>query len=559
MNRFVRAGGPWRVAGPVMALALLAACEELGEPVVLTVGSRSITEGELRARHSDLDARDRPPLTSREERLRFVDRYVDRLLLREHGESLLAAGAPQLEARLRQAREEALLARLQVLVGSEAALDSAAVRQAYDRMCVSHRVQLAWFGSEEAARDALARIEAGTPFERFLDPSDARAEYWAAWSAMSDPVTDVLPGTEPGEIVGPDFVRSGWRLLRVVDSRVVDPGELTELRARILQGLMVRSTLEGAQRVVTEWRAKSPPHIDEAVVQKIAEGTCRAILTEDATEDDAAWAVPVLDPDESARVVATWAGGQLTAGDYVAIVTGLARGQRPRAPVLALRIRTLVGDAVDRALLLEEAERRHLAGEFWAARSLRLDREEILVQAAITDLEGTVQGAAGSDSLLQILRESQPQLFRRDARARILRFDLPTREAAQRELEAIRRAGGGEAYLRSLLEGDEPMGANYHVLDLEYRNAPDLPLRDEIFEGGVGTLSGPHELLGSWVAMVCLDLDEGREYTAEEMQEFVSNRTGTGGAVVAQWLAQRRAERGVSIDEDALDALGPGS
>ncbi len=548
------------LAAAVLGTAALAGCAELGEPVVVTIGPRAVTAREIREWNADRAAQDRLPLSSREDRNRCVQAFVDASLLVEYAEGLLTAPDSDLPDRIHRAREEARVERLQILLGSEASPDSVAVADAYRTMSTTHRVQIVRFGTEAEAAAARSRIEQGEPFEDFLDPSDARSEYWATWSPLPDVVGDALPELEIGEMHGPERNRGAWFLLRIIERRDIDPGPFGEARSMVLRGLQVRANIERAKELLVTLREKAGIRIEPEAVDRLAAATRRAILAADATEDDQDWAVPRLEPDESDRPAATWNGGTFTLTDYATMVAGVARGQRPRAPVLDQRIQEVLETALDEILLSQEAERRRLGEDFWVQRLERRRREEILVTAAMEDIVDRAPQAAVSDSLLTLLRESQPQIFRRDDRARILRFDLPTRDAALREIEAIRRAGSGQARLREIVESPRPLGANFHLLDLERRSTPDLPLRQEIFEGGPGSISGPHELLGSWVAIVCLDVEPGRELSTEEMQELLGTRgSGPGAGAVAEWLADRRRQVGVEVDPEALDTLAPGA
>jgi len=559
-RRPFRLRGPRGLAVPLAgALVLLGSgCTELAEPTVVTIGSQALTARDLREMHAALDAGQRSSLATREERNEFVDRVVERVLLEEHGRELVAAGKASIEEEVAAAREDWLVRRLRTILGSDAPLDSVTARAAYDRMGLLHRVRMVAFPREEEARAARAALAPGEGLDRLPTFSDGHGiETWVAWSPLPDPLADLAAEQSPGEVAGPVLLRSWWRLVEVVDRRPAEQEDFETVRPRILRGLRVRGEAEAARALLDTLRTDSGLRIDASAVSRLAELTREAILRPDATENDVAWAVPSLPADDLSRPVAEWKGGVFTGADYVEVVEGANRGQRPRAACLELAVLGLVQEAVERRLLAAEAERRGLGQDRWVRQAVARDRADRLIRVAVTSFEQGNEPFAASDSLLAILRTSQPQLFRSEARARLLRFDLPTRERAEREVREIRRAGGGPERLRELLEAPWPFPGTYHLLELTRAAFPDSAMARAVFDGPRGVPTGPWEVPGTWAVVVCLAVEPPRDLTPGEIRATMS-AGATRPSVVQEWVRLRRTQVGVTVNEDALDELGPG-
>ncbi|GJM43431.1 MAG: hypothetical protein DHS20C21_02730 [Gemmatimonadota bacterium] len=535
----------------------LSACDDLAEPTVLTIGTRTFTARSLRDIHGAIDASQRPPLATPAERLRFVDRVVERTLLAEHASALIGRGELDAQPVLERLRDDALIRRLRVLEGAGVALDTTTVALAYERMRTLYHVQGLLFPNEREASEVVSRLGDGAALRdlpEFL--GDASLDTWVSWSPMPDPIADLVEDAEPGQVIGPVPSRNWWRVLQVVDRRPADLEPYETLRPRILRGLRLRAESEGIGAVLDRLLPESDLIVHEDAIQRLAEHTRRAILAPGATENDAGWALPQFESEDD-FLIAEWKGGSLRKNEYTELINSLPRGQRPRSSGLAAAIRAVVTDHVERRLLVREAKRRGLESDRWVKRQLRTQEADRMVQWAVADLEQAGEQSVATDSLIAALRESQPNLFYREPRARVLRFDLPTRAAADHELAAIRAAGGGLPRLEQLLLSETPAVGGYHLMDLT-RGSVNVPgVEEAVFDEPVGSVSGPYELVGSWAVIACIDREPARLMTDDDLRESLGRQPG-GGNVVDEWIQARIAEVGVTVDEAALGDLRPG-
>ena len=549
---------PRRLALRSLAILLLGscvACGELGKTPVVRFGQRSLTADDLRTAYADLEPAARPSLATRDDRREFVERLVERRLLLDEGERLLAADSAT--ARDVAERRSILVRRLRTIEAGDSPIDSAAVAAAYQRMRTTHHVDVFCFAREDDARTAKQKGLAGTE-----GTGAYRYDMWLVWSPFPDAVADAVVDLPIGQLGGPVRAGGGWRLVRVRERKPYDPGSIDPLRPHIFQGLRGRRESAAVDELAGRLRAAANVQLDSAAIQLLVESTRKAILRPGSAEQDEAWAMPTLNAEQESTRVATWKDGALTLGDYVRVLRRQPRGQRPRW-MLEAEIRRTVDMEVTSRLLFAEAERRGLAAEYWVLRALERSRQERALQRAIVEIERTGRESdvdTAADSLTTHLQATQPDLFAQSARARVLRFDFPTAEAGQAEIERIRRAGGPEARLRAILDGDAPPMGLYHLLYVTPAEMPSQEVVPRIFASGPGAVSGPHRLGDTWVVLACLDVQASTQASREQVLSELRARLAenAGARRVEEWLKRRKTELGVDVDDAALDALAPG-
>ncbi|MFN8178805.1 MAG: peptidylprolyl isomerase [bacterium] len=540
----------------LLGVASLAACSAFGDRPVVRFGSHVLTLENLRTAYADLDPQVRPSLATREGRDAFVEHLVERLLLDEEGRRLLRADARTAAREAEQERQGVLVRRLRVLEVGETQLDSSAVAAAYQRMGVAHHVEIFYFRREEDARAAKEQLAAGA---RDL-PGVPHMDGWIQWSPFPDPVADAVVDLPLGMVAGPLRVGGGWRLARVSERRPGDPGPLDQQRPHILQALRSRRESEATEALAERLRAAQDVRVDSAAVSLLAARTRVAILQPGSTEQDDAWAIPALTAEEDSTRVATWRDGALSAGDYLDLLRRQSRAQRPRA-MLDAEIRWVVDQEITARLLFGEAERRALGRDRWVVRALERSQQDRAVQRAVQEIErATGAGDSALDSLAARLHETRPELFQRASRARVLRFDLASAEAGRAEVESIRRAGGPEARLREILDGDAPPSAPYHLLYVTPAEMPSPAAVTSVFAAGPGAVAGPLRQGDVWVVFACLAVQAPTAPTREEVLAQFRTQTAESGGTrrLAEWLERRKHEVNLRIDAAALDALAPG-
>jgi hypothetical protein len=544
-----------------LLLVALASCADFRDPPVVTIGSETWTSTDLRRAYAELDARWRTPLADRAAREAFVQRLVERRLLAEYGDSLLAADG-RAETHWTTTANEILLRRLRVVVGAGELPTDAEVQEAIARMADRSRVERIQFPDAESARAARARILAG---ESFADVAAAGlgtllAEQWIAWRPNGDEVSELVASLPPGEVS--EVVRAGFvdQLVRVVERAHVDEA-VDESHAEAVRGLQARRADERVKELVGTLRERAGVQIDESVVDALAAETAEAILAASATQHDASWAIPMLDATQEAAIVAHWQGGSLSAREYVAALRLAIPAHRPCGGFLTRQVRAAVEADVDRSLLLAEAVRRGLEADRWVERAMRKGREDFEVRYALDRIAAAVPvTAAAVDSVTKFLESVPVAMLRKEERALVLRYDFSTRDAATAELARIRDAGGGWTRLQEILRGDHTFVGAVQLLSLSAQGIAEPAVAAALLDPVGASVTGPFELTGRWVIMDRLKLDPGRAMTGDEIHDDVERRIRQDRFEPARtaWIAQRRRDRAVTIDEKLLDGLSPG-
>lgn len=533
-----------------LILVLAAGCAELGERAAVRLGPRSLSVQDLRLAWVELEPTARPPLASREDRRAFARRVAHRVLLVEEGRRL--AGSEALGER--EART-ILVRRLQVLLAGSTPVDSSEVATAYERMRARLLVEIRSYPDRASAEAARARLEAGDePVDSGADTATSRQ--WVTWSPVPDPVVDAVADLPPGSVTGPVRAGGWWRVLRIEDRVPEDPGPLAQLRPRILAGLRSRREVRVAEELLGGLRENAAVRVDSAAVELLADRTRDAVLAAGAAEQDAGWAVPDLAGGADSLVVAEWNGGRITGSDYARLVQRAGRSQRPRTALRAEVLR-LVEAEVASSLLADEARRRGLDRDPWVERAVQRATEDAAVQRAVAGIAAGTEVPASIDSLAILLLETQPGLFRREARARVLRVDSPDLRAVERESQRMRDAGGPAARLAEIVSSRVPPEAGFHVFWL---TAGELAaVAAEVFAAGPGGVSGPHRVGDLWVTFGCLDVREAAEPTREDVLAQVRARAaGPDASRVEEWASARAGSEGLEIDDEVLDELAPG-
>lgn len=548
-------------AALVLPLAVLAAaCAELGEHDVVTVGRETLSLRDLRREYAELPPAERRGLATRPGRRAFVDATVDRKLLAAYGREL-AREDPEALASLERQRAELLVRRLRTLEAGEQGVDPALRDEALARMAELHLAERAWFASREAAEAARAAAVRGAAFAQAAEDARgvaAESPEWMRWSPSPDPVSDAVSGTRPGEISEPVADAGRWVLVHVLERRA-EPDTAGEAVAdAVARGLRARRAAERVEAMTVRLREDAGLRVPDEGIALLVRRTAEAILDGNAGSLDREWAVPRPAPDEEDVTVAEWSGGRWTARDYAKEIERWIPLQRPQLH-LAAEIRSAVDWMADQHIQVAEAERRGLEQEWWARRSLDRLEQARLVQLAVDRIDSSSPDLAEADSVAALLHSSQPELFRRETRARVLRIELTDPAVARAERDRVVAAGGGRARIQAILESEAAAVGTCRVLLLSRSEIGDPQVAATLFDGPAGVLAGPVELSGLWVLMETWALLPAHQLTAEEILVEVRQRMRRGDrAAVERWLAERREQVGVLVDEQALDQLAPG-
>ena len=545
-----------RLALLLPALACVS-CDGLGDPQVVTLGSETITLGELRELYADLRGPDRFPLGTREARRAFVNAVVEDHLLLRHGRECLPE-APDVSRDLAEGRRKYLAQRLQVVATGEPRPSPDRAREARERMQVAHLVRAVAFASREEAEVAHERILAGDSLDDVArgETGVRLAPRWVQWTPVPDPLADTAAGLEVGETSPPVLVDYRYQLVQVTDRQSRELPE-EDVDRRVVRELLLRDRSEQTEALSEELRTRYRLTIHDEAIARLASDVGEAVLN-GVLDPEVDWAVPSgSDPD---LVLAEWSSGAWKVRDYVHAVRRLPPGQRPHRVFLEQEVRRFCEFEVTNALMEEEAVRRGLADDWWARRALKRAEREALIGLARERITADAEPEdAAVDSLYSTIMGTHPHQFRHPTRARVVRFDFRSRQAALRELERIREAGSAVERIGEILEGDLGFEGAYQIMTLTEGGTGIRALEEQVFRGEPGTISGPFQLGDGWILLETLHVEPSRELTLKEAVARVREtlRRDARATVLRDWLENRRVELGFHVDEQALDALGP--
>ncbi len=554
-----------RVLSWLLLSVFLLSCSEFGDSVVARVGSDRLTVRDLRLAYADAQTLSRPPLNTRRDRLSFLNQVIDHKLLLDHGRAIVAANDLVPDAAYERGRLECLVQRLLTLEGEGWRPSESDVEEAYRRMQFAYRVERLVFASEGAARAAAEDLAAGKTFDEIARRPEAHRppDRWVTWAPWQyDALSTVAVELEVGDVSEPFFADMHDQIVRVDEKRPEEVSELEEIVSRISEGLRARHRARRAAELQDELWAAARVELVPDTIELLTERTRTALLTENPEIEGGVWANPVLSEEERELPLAIGEQGVLwRVKDYLEMTARSLTARGLRRGSVEAEIRQLCQREVDRRLLLAEAERRGLEKDWWARKTLDRLEEEWLVRRATADIYSHAEVQQDNvDSLISLLQATQPGLFRRREGARVIRFDLPSRESALDERERIERAGGAAARLGEVLDGDLEFEGLYHVVWIPRGALPVPDIESELFDRGPGRLVGPFQLGTQWVIAEAVLFTPAEQMTEEEMRADVLARLASSrtAARVQEWLERRREELHVRIDENALDELRPG-
>jgi len=547
-------------------------CADVGNRPAVKVGNDVITLGELRRQSADLPPSNRPTLATRAERLSFVDDVIRRRLLLDHARKEFAdrgAGADSTADRMStRDQEDIVLRRLQAIEGGMGDPTEAELREAQENASFRYRMRRILFGNLEEAQKAAALWQSGAPVDtlggsgafRILEPEERD---WSVWPI--DAATDAIVALDPGECTPALSIDGQALVIQLLGKTARDP-EKTGTLSAIAEGVRRRKRALTFDALENRLVAEARITFDSGAMDLLASRIRDAIL-QSLPENDPAFAIPAIAPQEESRVVASWAGrkgarSEVTVGDVVDALRRINPSRRATRGPLLSQVHRLAQSEARRRLLLDEAERRGIARDWWAERQLRRIEEERMMRIAMRQIEDQGDFSASAvDSLTSLLLMVRPNLLRQPIRARVVRIDSATRGSALEERARILAAGGARARYAEILDGGALSPASYHFLSLSQGGVGPAELERAIFQQSPGTVQGPFLFGQSWVLFETIALDPERDRSPEEVRAEVSQnfREGQGAAVVEAWVQAKRKEVGVTIHEDVLDHLGPGA
>ncbi|UCC45258.1 MAG: peptidylprolyl isomerase, partial [Candidatus Zixiibacteriota bacterium] len=209
----------------------------------------------------------------------------------------------------------------------------------YDRLEFKMRAFQVLVDDEDTAQMIFERLKEGADieqmaFEYSTDPSAKRNRGdvgYFVWGAMVDEFQEACLAMEIGELSPPVKSTFGYHIIKLVDKA---PNEartsFEEMKESIRRQILNRKRSTLTQEYFTMIREKYPIVIDPAPCEYVLhkrEGLYPPQLLKNLPRSD--FDLEQLDRDERELVLATWEGGQVSIGEYLALIQNVPVQYRP--------------------------------------------------------------------------------------------------------------------------------------------------------------------------------------------------------------------------------------
>jgi peptidyl-prolyl cis-trans isomerase C len=503
--------------------------------------------------------KERPALATLDERLKFLDVLINADLMIEEAESIGLTQLPTV-ADFWRGRRAGILSELVQTRATEGrvAVDRKQADDIYAKRMTEMDIKQIMVRTQDEARAIMDSIRAGVPFEDLAarystSPTGERGGEVGTirWGDFTDRFSAQAYRLEPGQVSEPFQVEDGYIILKSYGKRLAAIADSLGERQKIVTQLAREATLRERQSYLDSLKAAYDFNLDVMAVvnlsAKYAVGYAR--LGEPTAVVDAD-VDPGLSEAEARVPLVTMRGRALTAGAMARIVAKTPFQVRPRVDDPDDFIPFITMHATD-SLLVAEAEK------------LGLDKEKDVVDMVMKAkrrktlfafYEFTSREAAVSDEEARAFYEANTQYFTSPEGYTLSKIVVGTREAAD---SIMARLGAGEAFediarARSRDPFTAPEGGDMGVLE---KGA------DQEFDGFLATMEPSQRKvfrsLEGFVVLWLKDLLPARPSSFEEARESIDQRLlpAKKDAIVDRWIAARRAERDIRVNEAVLQEI----
>jgi peptidyl-prolyl cis-trans isomerase C len=268
---------PVRPAAALVALVLLPGCSGKGsDPVLATVGDRTITAGAFKEAWQGLPDSEKPPIESAEDRTRFLEDLVNKDLL----ELEALRRQPELDEgqkrRLHRFAETQLMTLLtEVEVNQKIGVEESEIQEVWNRTGREYRTRHIVVPTEAEARQIEKELREGADFatlarERSKDPQSGPRGGdlgWVRAGAMVSAFDRLLFTMKPGDLSPPVLTRFGWHVILAEEMREVEREPLETIRQAIYVTILQERSLARQEKFQEELRNRAKPENQLSTLQ----------------------------------------------------------------------------------------------------------------------------------------------------------------------------------------------------------------------------------------------------------------------------------------------------
>lgn len=501
---------------------------------------------------------DRKPLTTLAERQEFLDVIINAELMMEEAESLGITKLPTVADFSRGRRVSSIVEMLQVrATEGRVNVPQRDIDDIYGKRLTEMDIKQIVVRTEAEARALIDSARAGVPFEDLAarySTSPTGEEGGAVgrvkWGDFSDRWSAQAYRLEPGQISDPFVIQGGYCILKSYGKTLVEPadpaGEKDHIKAQLERDIIIRERAAYIDSLKTAYNYSLDIN---PVINLCAKYAVAMAGVEERTVIDDDIHVNLSDAERSTPLV-TFTGKALTTGAMDDIIHRTPYQVRPRVDDPDDLVPFIEKQATD-SLMVAEGEKLGLDEDPEVVRAVQKAYRRKTLYAFYSYV---TRDAVIPEEDLRAFYDSNRERYNMPEGYTISKVVVNTKEAAD---SVIMRIRGGEAFediarVRSRDPFTAPAGGDVGFLSVG---------QDTEFDGFLATMEvndiKPFRSLEGYVVLWLRDRQARRAATYEEAVESIKPvlLEKYREPILQKWIADRRAERGVTVNTGMLEAL----
>jgi peptidyl-prolyl cis-trans isomerase C len=268
---------PVRPLLALVALALVPGCSgKKSDPVLATIGDRTITVSAFKEAWQGLPDSEKPPIETAEDRTKFLDDLINKDLL----ELESVRRQPELDEgqrrRLHRFAQTQLMTLLtEVEINEKIGVEESEIREVYERMGREYKTRHIVVPTQEEARQIEQELRNGADFatlarERSKDPQSGPRGGdlgWVKAGSMVSAFDRLLFTMKAGDLSPPVLTRFGWHVILAEEVREVEQPGLETVRDAIYVALLQERSLARQEQFQEELRNRAKPENQLSTLQ----------------------------------------------------------------------------------------------------------------------------------------------------------------------------------------------------------------------------------------------------------------------------------------------------
>jgi peptidyl-prolyl cis-trans isomerase C len=566
----------WKAGFLLTFLAVLASgCSSRPkDPVLATVGDKSITLSQYTAAWQGLPDPSKPDVSTPEARLAFLNDLVNKEVMEMEARRRQPELDDSQRRRLHRFAETQLMNELtRVEINEKIKVEEAEIRTVWNRMDREFKTRHILVPTREQALDIRKQVEGGAAFEDLAgehskDPDNAQRGGdlgWVAAGVMVQPFEEALFTMQPGQISEPVQTRFGWHLIKVDEVRNVERPEFDTVKDRVRTLLLQQRSLARQEEFQKMLNEKSKPENQLEAIQLIDKKYYFEVPASQANDPyallNANRMTPAFSKEELAMPVIKFADRpDFTIQDFNEALSWMPPGLWPSGKGLD-EIETLLRQILRQKLYRDHAMSLGIEKTPEYVRIIQKKESEMRVNGLYYN--GIVNNINLSDTDKRDFFEAHRDNYKVADRYRLARIETPDSAIAQLAWRNW-KTGKDFADIESLVKGLDPTaGAVAATFEIPRGQSP--PVDDLVFNGQVGDIIGPvflestvlesgQTLPPRWLVAKILDVKPERQMTYEEAESFIAEhaKTARAEAELKKILDEARVTFKVKVDDAAM-------